>query len=83
MAWTAHPQREIVKDLLEHSFEFRKLYEEHERMEQTLKKLDNMKYRSMHEENQRKHIQKLKLWGKDRMYALIKERESHQGRFNA
>lgn len=61
-----------VESLLSKNFEFRRLQEEHEVMERKLKKLDGLRYRSVEEEKERKHIQKMKLWGKDRMYEIIR-----------
>lgn len=65
-------QQYVVKELLRSSFEFRKLYQQHESMEKKLRRFDNKKHLSVEEESERKHIQKMKLSGKDRMYELIR-----------
>jgi len=68
-------QKFVMKELIRSHFEFRKLHEEHESMEVKLRKLDNKKHLSPEEESERKHIQKMKLSGKDRMYEIIRATE--------
>ena len=74
-------QQFVVKELMRSNFEFRKLYKEHETMEEKLRTFDNKKHLSSEEEAERKHIQKMKLSGKDRMYELI--RATQESKFSA
>ena len=62
-----------VKQLLEESDRFRKLYEEHRKYEKQLEELDKAHYLTPEQELQRKTIQKLKLSGKDQMSQLVRQ----------
>jgi len=62
-----------VKQLLEESDRFRKLYEEHRKYERQLEELDKAHYLTPEQELQRKTIQKLKLSGKDQMSQLVRQ----------
>ncbi|MGA1845885.1 DUF465 domain-containing protein [Deferribacter abyssi] len=63
----------IVKELLEKNDEFRKLFEEHIRLEQDLEALYSLKYFPPEVELKIKEIKFTKLKGKDRMNQIIKE----------
>ena len=71
---------DVVKGLLKSHFEFKKLFTEHETMEEKLRRFEGLKRLSAEEENERKQIQKMKLSGKDRMYEII--RDAEEGRTN-
>ncbi|KAA0258073.1 DUF465 domain-containing protein [Deferribacter autotrophicus] len=70
----------IIKELLEKNDEFRKLFEEHIRLEQDLEALYSLKYFPPEVELKIKEIKLTKLKGKDRMNQIIKEyKEKIQG----
>lgn len=73
-------QSPVVETLLKRNFEFKKLYVEHETMEEKLRRLDARKALTEEEEHERKQIQKMKLSGKDRMYAIIREASNGRAR---
>lgn len=60
-----------VCDLCENDPRFRRLYEEHQLLEQQLQRLDQCSFLTTEQEVERKKIQKLKLSGKDEMNQLI------------
>jgi len=64
---------EIAEVLKEQNEEYRKLYEEHKRLEHILAEMDKNKYLTPEEEIERKKIQKQKLLKKDSMSALVRE----------
>lgn len=66
-------EEEILKILHRHNEEFRKLGEEHRTLEDELSKFDSRLYLSPDEELERKKIQKLKLYKKDRMAEIIRD----------
>ncbi|MCB0308691.1 MAG: hypothetical protein KDD48_04915 [Bdellovibrionales bacterium] len=74
-------QNRVIDKLLKDHFEFKKLYQEHELMKKKLRKMEGMRYLSLKQENERKRIQKMKLWGKDRMYEII--RKASEKHYNA
>jgi uncharacterized protein YdcH (DUF465 family) len=55
--------------------EFRKLEEEHHRMEQTLAEISRRKVLTPEEEIRKKRLQKKKLATKDRMVEILREHE--------
>ncbi len=63
---------EIAEILRKQNEEYRKLYEEHKKLEQTLSDIDKNKYLSSEDEVKRKKIQKQKLLKKDRMAEMIR-----------
>ncbi len=65
-------EAEIVKTLRTESKEFKKLEEEHKKLEESLNGIDKKKYLSPEEEMARKNIQKQKLQFKDRMASLVR-----------
>ncbi|HCC68725.1 MAG TPA: DUF465 domain-containing protein [Nitrospiraceae bacterium] len=64
---------EIAEVLQKESEEYRKLAEEHRRLNKDLTGLDSKRYLTPEEEVERKKIQKQKLLKKDRMAELIRE----------
>jgi len=63
---------EIIDNLRNENDEFRKLEDEHRRLEITLADIDKKKYLTAEEEMERKNIQKQKLQFKDKMAELVK-----------
>jgi uncharacterized protein YdcH (DUF465 family) len=63
----------IVELLRSQNEEYRKLYEEHKKLEHALKEIDRNKYITPEEEVERKKIQKQKLLKKDRMAEIIRD----------
>lgn len=53
--------------------EFRHLLEEHEQYEIELATYNNIRFLSSEQEVERKRLQKLKLQGKDRMLAILRQ----------
>lgn len=66
-------EEEIVEILKRESEEFRRLSEEHRSLDNMLTEIDRKPYLTAEEEIERKRIQKLKLYKKDRMAELIRE----------
>ena len=63
---------EIINNLRTENHEFKKLEEEHKKLEDTLADIDKEKYLSAEEEIVRKKIQKQKLQFKDQMAKIVK-----------
>jgi uncharacterized protein YdcH (DUF465 family) len=63
---------EIIEKLRSENEEFRKLEEEHKKLEQSLDEIIKKKYLTADEEVEKKTIQKQKLQFKDRMAELIR-----------
>lgn len=59
------------RTLAQENFEFRRLMEEHQQLEASLKQFESKKYLTQEEELQRKKLQKQKLRGKDKMEELL------------
>ncbi|TNF55376.1 DUF465 domain-containing protein [bacterium] len=66
-------ETEIIEALREQNEEYRKLYEEHKKLEEALAEIDKSKYITADEGLKRKEIQKQKLLKKDRMAEIIRE----------
>ncbi|GBD96631.1 MAG TPA: DUF465 domain-containing protein [Nitrospirae bacterium] len=64
---------DIISILRNENEEYRKIEEEHKRLEQSLEDINKKKYLTPDEEIERKKIQKQKLQYKDRMARLIRE----------
>jgi len=64
---------EIISTLRTESDEFKKLEEDHRKLEETLNEISRKKYLTTEEEVQKKQIQKQKLQFKDRMAQLVRE----------
>lgn len=69
----------VIKELLETNEEFKKLFEEHIRLEQDLEALYSLKYFPPEVEIKIKEIKLTKLKGKDRMNQIIKEYKKEKG----
>ena len=65
-------EAEITKKLRSENEEFKKLEEEHKKLDRYLDELIKKKYLSSDEEIEKKNIQKKKLQFKDRMAQLIR-----------
>jgi len=63
----------VAMKLLAENVEFQRLWAEHQRYEAQLAELDRHAYLLPEQELERRTIQKLKLAGKDRMAALVRE----------
>lgn len=69
----AYMDAEITEILREQNEEFKKLYDEHKRLKQTLVEMYKNKYISPDEEIERKKLQKQKLLKKDRMAEMVRK----------
>jgi uncharacterized protein len=63
----------VAEKLLAENEAFRRLRAEHQRYERQLEDLDRLQHLSPDQELERRTIQKLKLAGKDRMAAIVRE----------
>jgi uncharacterized protein YdcH (DUF465 family) len=63
----------VAKKLLAENETFQRLWAQHLQYEQQLAALDRLHHLLPHQELERRTIQKLKLAGKDRMAALVRE----------
>ena len=63
----------VAKKLLAENETFRRLWDEHRRYEQQLADFDRLPRLLPNQELERRTIQKLKLAGKDRMAAIVRE----------
>ncbi len=66
-------ETEIISVLRDESEEYRKLEEEHRRLNQSLDQMNKKKYLTTEEEIGKKKLQKQKLQYKDRMAQLVRE----------
>ncbi len=64
---------EIVEILRKENEEFKRLEEEHRRLEETLSQIDKKKFLTADEEIERKKIQKQKLRNKDLMADMVRQ----------
>ncbi len=65
-------ETEIISILRSESEEYKKLEEEHKRLDQTLDEINKKRYLSSDETVEKKRIQKQKLQFKDRMAQLVR-----------
>lgn len=63
----------IIEQAKRDSEEFRRLLEEHEQYELELTSYNNVRFLTSEQEMERKRLQKLKLQGKDRMLAILRQ----------
>lgn len=71
-------ESEIIDYLYRENEEYRKLKEEHKKLEETLAEMSKRRYLTVEEEMEKKRIKKEKLIKKDRMEEIIrKHREKH------
>lgn len=66
-----HDNYELVEKLCKENNEFRKLFDEHVRLEQDLEALYSLKYFPPAVENNIKELKRKKLLGKDKMDRII------------
>ncbi|MDH4233226.1 MAG: DUF465 domain-containing protein [Nitrospirota bacterium] len=66
-------EQEIIEKLLEENEEFRKVSEEHHKLDDLLTEIDKKVYLTPEEEVERKKLQKQKLLKKDRMAEMIRD----------
>ena len=66
----------LIEHLKQKDPEFRQLMEEHLRYERQLEEFNKLRYLTSQQEIEKKHVQKLKLHGKDRMAEILKEHKS-------
>lgn len=67
---------DITERLKRENREFSQLVKDHEEFERKLEELNKLKFLTPDQEIEKKRIQKLKLKGKDKMAAIIREHES-------
>lgn len=72
-------RKDIISDLLNSNFQYKRLYNEHLDLEARIEKLDKQKYLSLEEERLRKELQKKKLSGRDLMEKLLQEKLTSNG----
>jgi hypothetical protein len=65
-------EESVVQRLRRENAEFQKFEKEHNKLEQTLARIDSHLYLSPEEEVERKRVQKLKLATKDRMMEMVR-----------
>ena len=70
---------DITERLKRENREFSQLVKDHEEFERKLEELNKLKFLTPDQEIEKKRIQKLKLKGKDKMAAIIREYESKNG----
>lgn len=63
----------VIEQAKRDSEEFRRLLEEHEQYELELTSYNNVRFLTGEQELERKRLQKLKLQGKDRMLAILRQ----------
>ena len=66
-------EREIIEVLKRENEEFKKLSQEHRKLDTKLTKIDSRRYLTPDEEIERKRMQKEKLLKKDMMAAMVRE----------
>jgi uncharacterized protein YdcH (DUF465 family) len=67
----------LIETLLPTSDELRGLWEEHKRLEAELESLRNRRYLTSDEEAREREIRKIKLAGRDRIQAILRDATSH------
>lgn len=63
----------VIEQTKRDNEEFRRLLEEHEQYELELTSYNNVRFLTSEQEMERKRLQKLKLQGKDRMLAILRQ----------
>jgi uncharacterized protein YdcH (DUF465 family) len=64
-------REELVNLLLKKDVEFKRLFRDHQSLEEALEKINGQRYVSEKDEIERKRIQKLKLMRKDEMEKIL------------
>ena len=63
----------VAEKLLSENETYRRLWAQHQRYEQQLAEFDRLPHLQPHQELERRTVQKLKLAGKDKMAAIVRE----------
>jgi uncharacterized protein YdcH (DUF465 family) len=63
----------LIERVRQENAEFRRLLEEHQKYEAQLASYDEVRFLSSAQEVERKRLQKLKLQGKDRIIAILRQ----------
>ena len=66
-------EEQVAEKLLAENEAFRRLWSQHQRYERQLADLDSLQHLLPDQELERRTIQKLKLAGKDKMAAIVRE----------
>jgi uncharacterized protein YdcH (DUF465 family) len=66
-------EEEIIEILKKENEEFRKLYEEHRKLDALLHEINKKHYLTAEEEIEKKRMQKEKLYKKDKMAEMIRQ----------
>jgi uncharacterized protein YdcH (DUF465 family) len=66
-------EEEIIEILKKENEEFRKLYEEHRKLDALLDEINKKHYLTAEEEIEKKRMQKEKLYKKDKMAEIIRQ----------
>ena len=69
-------EREQIEKLLESDFEMRRLYEEHHRLDEQLKKIANKKFLTASEEQEERELKQRKLRGVEKMLERLQKETS-------
>jgi uncharacterized protein len=64
---------ELIERTIQVNTEFRHLLDEHQKYEEQLTSFASLRYLTTEQEIERKRLQKLKLQGKDRMLAILRQ----------
>ena len=65
-------EENVIEKAKKDNEEFRKLYEEHRELERRLEEFNKKRFLVSDEEIEKKRIQKIKLYGKDRMEEILR-----------
>lgn len=65
----------LIEQVKREDTEFRRLLDEHQRYETQLDTYAGLRFLTTEQEMERKRLQKLKLLGKDRMIAILQQRQ--------
>ena len=65
-------EENVIEKAKKDNEEFRKLYEEHRELERRLEEFNKKRFLVSDEEVEKKRIQKIKLYGKDRMEEILR-----------
>ncbi len=65
-------EENVIEKVKKENEEFRKLFKEHQDLEKRLEEFNRKRFLDSDEEIEKKRIQKVKLYGKDRMAAILR-----------
>jgi hypothetical protein len=71
-------EEELIAQHIGHDEELRRHVEDHKNFEKTLEELNSKVYLTPEEEIEKKNLQKMKLIGKEKLYAILLKYRSHQ-----